>query len=89
VISIHGDTDGSVPHAQSVQLHAALKALGVTEKLVTIPRGGHGGFPRTEDQRVYAAIEQFLGDLGIHPVAVGVKSDTSLSLAPVSIDPKC
>jgi acetyl esterase/lipase len=86
IISIHGDADGSVPHAQSVQLHAALKAAGVTEKLVTIPRGGHGAFPRAENQRAYAAVEQFLGDLGIRPIAV--KSETLPAPAPVSIDSK-
>jgi acetyl esterase/lipase len=86
VISIHGDADSSVPHEQSIRLHAALKAMGVTEKLVTIARGGHGGFQRTENQRAYAAVEQFLGDLGIRSAAINVTTDTSRAPAPVSID---
>ena len=87
IISIHGDADTSVPHAQSVQLHAALKGMGVIEKLVTIPRAGHGGFPRAENQRAYAAIDQFLADLGIHPVGVtSTRNETAPAPVAVSID---
>ena len=86
VISIHGDADSSVPHAQSVRLHAALKAIGATERLVTIPRAGHGIGSRTENQRAYTAIEQFLADLGIHPVAATLKGDTAPAPSAVSID---
>lgn len=60
VISIHGDADPTVPYAQSVRLHQALKAAGVPEQLVTIPSGRHGGFTRDENQRAYKAIEEFL-----------------------------
>jgi acetyl esterase/lipase len=85
IISIHGDADTSVPHAQSVRLHAALKEMGVIEKVVTIPRDGHGGFPRAENQRAYVAIDQFLADLGIHPVGVTLK-ETAPAPEAVSID---
>ena len=44
VITIHGDKDTLVPHAQARRLHAALDKAGVPNKLVTIPGGGHGGF---------------------------------------------
>lgn len=60
VISIHGDADPTVPYTQSVRLHAALRAAGVAEQLVTIPGGRHGGFSRDENQRAYDAIEAFL-----------------------------
>ena len=86
VISIHGDADGTVPYAQSVRLHAALKSIGVTERLVTIPGGGHGSFSRTENQRAYAAIEQFLADLNIRPVAVPVKGVAPPAPVAVSLD---
>lgn len=59
---------------------------GVTEKLVTIPRGGHGIIPRADNQRAYAAIEQFLSDLGIQPVAVTSKSEITPAPAAVRID---
>jgi acetyl esterase/lipase len=65
VISIHGDADPTVPYAQSVRLHEALRNAGVAETLVTIPEGKHGGFPRSENQRAFAAIQAFLTKLDI------------------------
>lgn len=38
---IHGDQDEDVPYEESVQMHEALKAKGVSTELVTIPRGKH------------------------------------------------
>jgi acetyl esterase/lipase len=67
VISIHGDADPTVPYTQSVRLHQALKAAGVREEMITIPRGKHGGFSRDENQRALAAIEAFLVRLDIRP----------------------
>jgi len=67
VISIHGDADPTVPYTQSVRLHQALKAAGVTEEMITIPGGSHGGFSRNENERAFAAIEAFLGKVGIRP----------------------
>jgi acetyl esterase/lipase len=60
VISIHGDADPTVPYMQSVRLHQALKIAGVPEEMITIPGGKHGGFSREENQRAFAAIEEFL-----------------------------
>ncbi|MEZ5355512.1 MAG: alpha/beta hydrolase [Bryobacteraceae bacterium] len=42
VESIHGTFDLNVPHQQSVDLHARLRAAGVEEHLETIDRAGHG-----------------------------------------------
>lgn len=43
---MHGDKDELVPYAQSVEFEKALKAAGVTTKLVLVPGGGHGpSFP--------------------------------------------
>jgi acetyl esterase/lipase len=60
VFTIHGDNDNLVPYAHAVRLHAALTAAGVTNKLVTIPGGKHGGFSREDMQRIYGMIRVFL-----------------------------
>jgi acetyl esterase/lipase len=65
VISIHGDADPTVPYTQSVRLHEALQKAGVPQKLVTIPGGKHGGFPREENERAYKEIEAFLKANGL------------------------
>ncbi len=65
VISIHGDADPTVPYSQSVRLHEALRKAGVPEKLVTIPGGKHGGFPREENERAYKEVEAFLKANGL------------------------
>jgi acetyl esterase/lipase len=66
VISIHGDADPTVPYTQSIRLQEALRTAGVTQEMITIPGGKHGGFSREENQRAFAAIEAFLTRLGIH-----------------------
>ena len=40
---LHGDADDVVPFQHAVAFHAALEKTGVASKLVTIPRGTHGG----------------------------------------------
>jgi acetyl esterase/lipase len=64
-ITIHGDSDGIVPYDHAVRLHAALDGAGVSNRLVTIEGGGHGGFSPAENERAYAAIEEFLRERGI------------------------
>jgi len=39
---MHGDKDASVDYAQSVEMEAKLKAVGVPVKLLRIPGGAHG-----------------------------------------------
>jgi acetyl esterase/lipase len=65
VISIHGDADPTVPYTQSVRLHEALRNAGVAQTMVTIPGGKHGGFPRSENQRAFAAIQLFLARIDL------------------------
>ena len=65
VISIHGDADPVVPYTQSVRLHEALRSARVSEKLITIPGGGHGGFSRAENQRAFGEVEAFLAANGM------------------------
>ena len=60
VLTIHGDADPTVPYTHATRLHAALQSAGVTSELVTIPKGGHGNFPRAEQLRAIAAMRAFL-----------------------------
>lgn len=67
VITIHGDADPTVPYQHAVRLHRALDAAGVKNQLITIPKGGHGGFSNPETIRAYRAIFEFLGRAGLTP----------------------
>lgn len=60
VITIHGDADDIVPFTHATRLHAALEKAGVSNQLVTIRGGGHGGFSRQDVLNSYAAIKKFL-----------------------------
>ena len=60
VITIHGDADPIVPYNHAVQLHRSLDRAEVTNELVTVPNGGHGGFPANEMLRIYGSIFSFL-----------------------------
>ena len=60
IITIHGDKDLLVPYEQSVRLHKALDAAGVSNQLVTMPGAGHGEFTYEQNQRAWAAIREFL-----------------------------
>ncbi|HEY1802551.1 MAG TPA: prolyl oligopeptidase family serine peptidase [Terriglobales bacterium] len=60
IITIHGDKDTLVPHAQSVRLHKALDAAGVTNELYTVPGAGHGGFTYEQNQKAWAEVRAFL-----------------------------
>ena len=65
IIILHGDSDPTVPYPQGVRLHEALDAAGVSNELVTIPGGGHGGWPREQNLRAQEAIFHFLTTHGI------------------------
>ena len=67
VLSVHGDADPIVPYSQGVQLHEALSEMAVPNQLVTITEGGHGGFTREENRRIYDAIREFLQEHGLKP----------------------
>jgi len=60
IISIHGDADPTVPYAHAVRLHQALDQAEITNQLVTIPAGRHGGFPANEMLRIYESVFEFL-----------------------------
>jgi len=60
ILTIHGDADPVVPYSHAVRLHEALKKAGVSNQLLTIPGGKHGGFTHPELLKVLATIREFL-----------------------------
>ncbi len=62
IITIHGDADPTVPYTHATRLQNALNEAGVTNQLITIPNGLHGGFPADEMSRAYGAIFEFLNE---------------------------
>ena len=73
VLTIHGDADPTVPYTHATRLHAALQSAGASSELVTIPNGRHGGFPRAEQLRAFAAVRAFLAKHRLMP-ATGTAS---------------
>ena len=69
IFTVHGDADQLVPYAHSIRLHEALGKAGVTNEMLTVPGGGHGGFPPAESLRISAAIRAFLARQGIVAMA--------------------
>ena len=67
IISIHGDADDVVPYSQSVRLHKALAAAGVTNELVTIKGGWHGQFTDEQTRFAYERLHAFLRAQGLEP----------------------
>jgi acetyl esterase/lipase len=65
VLTVHGDKDAVVPYSHAVRLHEALARTGVSNQLITIPGGGHGGFDEAQTQRIYAGLFQFLEANGV------------------------
>jgi acetyl esterase/lipase len=65
IFTVHGDKDQLVPYNHAVRLHEALTKTGVSNQLITIPGGKHGGFAKEEMTRVFTAIKEFLRKNGI------------------------
>jgi acetyl esterase/lipase len=65
VLAIQGDADPTVPYQHSVRLTEALSKVDVTNQLVTIPGGKHGGFTPEERTKIYLAIRDFLAKNGL------------------------
>lgn len=66
VLTIHGDADSVVPHAQAVSFHARLAELGTVHELRSMPGGTHGGFTEAQFQEAFGAIFAFLAEAGVH-----------------------
>jgi len=62
VVSIHGDQDPTVPYEQSLRLRDALECAGISNRLLTVPKAGHGDFGEDEWARAYHCVFAFLGD---------------------------
>jgi acetyl esterase/lipase len=60
VLTVHGDADQVAPYQQAVRLHQALDKAKVPNQLITIPKGGHGGFSQDDMMKIYGAIQTFL-----------------------------
>jgi acetyl esterase/lipase len=65
VFVVHGDSDPTVPPAQSHQLVSALQRAGVTAQLHTVQGGGHGDFNAAQQAGIDAAALRFLRDRGV------------------------
>jgi acetyl esterase/lipase len=67
ILSVHGESDRTVPYSHSARLHEALAKAGVPNRLVTIPAGHHGQFTREERTQIFAEIREFLAENGVIP----------------------
>jgi acetyl esterase/lipase len=65
ILTIHGDADPTVPYEHAVRLHKTLDQAGVSNQLMTIPGGKHGGFSSEEMLSIQKTINEFLRKLGI------------------------
>jgi acetyl esterase/lipase len=65
ILTVHGDADTMAPYSHAVRLHKALDEVGVPNRLLTIPGGGHGDYPRERFPRIYSAIREFLAEQGV------------------------
>jgi dipeptidyl aminopeptidase/acylaminoacyl peptidase len=72
IITIHGDSDPTVPYSQAIRLRDALNAAHAPNELVTVTGGKHGGFSAEERIRAYVAIRRFLARYGL---PAGIESD--------------
>jgi acetyl esterase/lipase len=69
IVTIHGDSDPTVPYSQAVKLREALNAVHARNEFITIPGGKHGGFTAEERIRAYVTIRKFLAGYGL-PTAI-------------------
>jgi len=65
ILMIQGDADPTVPYQQSLRLRDALTKANVTNQLVTVPGGKHGGFSPAERSMIYVKIREFLAKNGL------------------------
>ncbi len=65
ILTVHGDSDPTVPYDEAVRLHAALAKVNVPNQLVTIPGGKHGNFTPEQRDMIYSTIREFLAKNGL------------------------
>ena len=64
VLTLHGDSDQTVPYQHGVNLTEALKKAGAQAELITVPKGRHG-FPTEKLDELYPKIFDFLKKNGV------------------------
>jgi acetyl esterase/lipase len=52
ILTIHGDTDQTVPYEHGVKLTKALRDAGDDAELISVPQGKHG-FPKAKEDEIY------------------------------------
>jgi dipeptidyl aminopeptidase/acylaminoacyl peptidase len=65
ILTVHGDSDPTVPYDEAVRLHQALAKVNVPNQLVTVPGGKHGNFTSEQRDRIYITIREFLTKNGV------------------------
>jgi len=61
VLTIHGDTDPTVPYDHGITITKMLRDAGNDAELISIPKGGHGDFMRNaQAPAIWEQIFQFL-----------------------------
>jgi len=60
ILTVHGDSDPTVPYDQAVRLHRALEDAGARHELMTIPGGVHGKFSKEQNVSILERITAFL-----------------------------
>jgi acetyl esterase/lipase len=67
ILTVHGDSDTTVPYDEAVRMHQALAKVNVPNQLLTIPGGKHGNFTPEQRDKIYLTIREFLGKNGLGP----------------------
>ncbi len=65
ILTIHGDADTLVPYEHAIRMHKELDKNHVSNQLLTIPGGKHGGFTSQETLEIDRTIRTFLMKHGI------------------------
>lgn len=65
ILTIHGDSDTTVPYEHALRLQAALTKAGIANQLHTVIGGGHGGFSPEQSIENHRVIRAFLKEHGI------------------------
>lgn len=65
VLTIHGDSDLTVPYEHGLRLTRALRDAGADAELISIRGGKHGGFSQEQMAWIYQEIFRFLQARGI------------------------
>ena len=70
VLTIHGDSDPTVPYEHGITLTKMLRDSGNDAELISIPKGAHGDFMRnTQAPAIWEQIFQFLAKRKLMPAA--------------------